>query len=158
MKVSSNSTHHIITLKVLLLLELQLVLTNCTSGDIQLVNGSSDGEGRVEVCYQGVWTTVDGHSWDYNDACVLCRQLGYDDKCENYLARNVDRNFINTKMQGLLPLVMLNMVHTEWSTNIIVVVVKCHFSHVQILKLITTTMQSSGTMILELQLSANKME
>ena len=59
------------------------VPVNCTSGDIQLVNGSSDGEGRVEVCYQGVWTTVDGHSWDYNDARVLCRQLGYDDKCEN---------------------------------------------------------------------------
>ena len=47
------------------------------------MNGSSDGEGRVEVCYQGVWTTVDGYSWDYRDARVLCRQLGYDDKCEN---------------------------------------------------------------------------
>ena len=37
-----------------------LVSTNCTSGDVRLVNGSSDSEGIVEVCYQGVWTTVAG--------------------------------------------------------------------------------------------------
>ena len=59
-----------------------LVLTNCTSGDVRLVNGSSDSEGIVEVCYQGVWTTVDGYSWGYRDARVLCRQLGYHDKCK----------------------------------------------------------------------------
>ena len=60
------------------------VPTNCTSGDVRLVNGSSDSEGIVEVCYQGVWTTVDANVdyWDYHDACVLCRQLGYHDKCE----------------------------------------------------------------------------
>ena len=51
-----------------------LVPTNCTSGDVRLVNGSSDSEGIVEVCYQGVWTTVAGNSyyWDYRDARVLC--------------------------------------------------------------------------------------
>ena len=37
-----------------------LVPNNCTSGDVRLVNGSSDSEGIVEVCYQGVWTTVAG--------------------------------------------------------------------------------------------------
>ena len=58
-----------------------VVPANCTSGDVRLVNGSSDSEGIVEVCYQGVWTTVDGYSWDYRDARVLCRQLGYHDKC-----------------------------------------------------------------------------
>ena len=59
-----------------------IVPTNCTSGAVRLVNGSSDREGIVEVCYQGVWTTVDGYSWDYRDARVVCRQLGYHDTCE----------------------------------------------------------------------------
>ena len=61
-----------------------VVPINCTSGDVRLVNGSSDSEGIVEVCYQGVWTTVDGYRyyWDYSDARVLCRQLGYHDKCK----------------------------------------------------------------------------
>ena len=48
------------------------------------MNGSSDSEGIVEVCYQGVWTTVVGYMyyWGYYNARVLCRQLGYHDKCE----------------------------------------------------------------------------
>ena len=59
-----------------------VVPINCTSGAVRLVNGSTDREGIVEVCYQGVWTTVDGVYWDYSDARVLCHQLGYHDKCE----------------------------------------------------------------------------
>ena len=64
-------------------------------------------------------------------------------------------------MQGLLPLEMLKVATKGWYTNIIVVEVKCHFSCVQIIhitQLITSTMLISGTIILELQLSANKME
>ena len=98
------------------------------------MNGSSDGEERVEVCYQGVWTTEDGYSWDYNDARVLCRQLGYDDKCENcILVRNVDRIFINTKMQGLLPLEMLKVATKGRCTDTFVEEMKCHFSFVQMI-------------------------
>ena len=67
---------------VLIELLFVIVLTNCTSGDVRLVNGSSDSEGIVEVCYQGVWTTMTGYGWDYRDARVLCRQLGYHDKCK----------------------------------------------------------------------------
>ena len=59
-----------------------VVPINCTYGDVRLVNGSSDREGILEVCYQAVWTTVDGYDWYYRDARVLCRQLGYHDTCE----------------------------------------------------------------------------
>ena len=50
---------------------------NCTENDIRLEGGTSSLEGRVEVCVNGDWGTVTYYSWDYRDASVTCRQLGF---------------------------------------------------------------------------------
>ena len=49
----------------------------CTNGDIRLVDGIIDNEGRVEVCVNGVWGTYCDQGWDKTDAHVVCTQLGH---------------------------------------------------------------------------------
>ena len=50
----------------------------CNETEVQLINGTTPDDGRVEICLDGTWGAVCGDGWDYRDADVVCRQLGYD--------------------------------------------------------------------------------
>ena len=47
----------------------------CTEGLVRLVNSTIEYEGRVEVCVDGVWSTVCGVG--ALDAATICRVAGY---------------------------------------------------------------------------------
>lgn len=51
--------------------------TVCNYGDVRLLNGGNQYEGRLEVCISNAWGTVCDDSWHDTDATVVCKQLGY---------------------------------------------------------------------------------
>ena len=61
----------------MLLLNNLALANECTDGSIRLRGGSTELEGRVEICVEGRWGTVCDSGWDSRDADVVCRQLGY---------------------------------------------------------------------------------
>ena len=50
---------------------------SCYNGELRLVDGSTDLEGRLEICVDGSWSTVCDNLWSQDDAAVACRQLGF---------------------------------------------------------------------------------
>ena len=56
---------------------MQTIQANCSDGDIQLVGGAFESEGRVELCLNSAWGTVCDDYWNREEASVVCHQLGY---------------------------------------------------------------------------------
>ena len=49
---------------------------SCTDGHVRLVGGLVESEGTVEFCQNGAWNSLCYSSWGYQEAFVVCRQLG----------------------------------------------------------------------------------
>ena len=49
----------------------------CSDGDVRLVGGDNEYEGRLEVCQEGLWGFVCDNGWYYGySGTVACRQVG----------------------------------------------------------------------------------
>ena len=60
---------------------------DCSNWSIRLTDSETENEGTVETvetCTDGIWMTIDTtyYTWSYNEAEVICRQLGYYDQCK----------------------------------------------------------------------------
>lgn len=51
--------------------------SQCTEESLRLADSNLANEGRLEVCYLGLWGTVCDDNWNLNNAEVACRQLGF---------------------------------------------------------------------------------
>lgn len=52
----------------------------CADGAVQLIGDSRYSEfGRIEVCLNETWGTICDTHWDFTDASVLCKELGFSD-------------------------------------------------------------------------------
>ncbi len=63
---------------IIIIVTLMLLLVGlCSDGDVRLVGGKDEIEGRVEMCKENVWGSICDDSWDVHDGGVVCQQLGY---------------------------------------------------------------------------------
>lgn len=46
------------------------------AGELRFVGGACQLQGRIEIFHSGIWGTVCDNGFGYNDAVVVCRQLG----------------------------------------------------------------------------------
>ena len=59
--------------------DMNIARGDCEDGDIRLVNGDTQYEGRLEICINNAWGTICSsyYRWTTVDSNVACRQLGH---------------------------------------------------------------------------------
>ena len=85
-KMRINSMHilHIVRLRYkhrvqLFEVESYASADDCNDGDMRLLGGETEAEGRVEMCINGTWGTICINKWTNKDTAVVCRYLGFSD-------------------------------------------------------------------------------
>ena len=51
---------------------------DCVEGELRLVEGETEWEGRLEVCFSQRWGTVGNDGWTEVNSQVVCNNLGFD--------------------------------------------------------------------------------
>ena len=59
-------------------IDVMFITANPGATTIELVDGKSASEGRVEVIVENQRGTICDDNWDDNDADVVCKMLGYE--------------------------------------------------------------------------------
>ncbi len=56
---------------------IDLTAARCQEGEVRLANGTTRFNGRVELCQNETWGTICQDGFEFNEAKVICRQLGF---------------------------------------------------------------------------------
>ena len=114
-------------------------LAFCENGTIRIQDGDGSTYGRVEVCVGGLWGTICSDFWDYEDASVVCRQLGHSPYGKTFSIVLYKFIIFCLKVQFLVVVLILVM-HGHLVLLILIVLVrKIMFGTVLIMVLLTTT-------------------
>nr|XP_058956063.1 vascular endothelial growth factor receptor 3-like isoform X2 [Pocillopora verrucosa] len=65
---------------------------------VRLNGANVEYGGRVEVFYKGKWGKICTNGWDFNDAQVICRQLGFEEALAEFIGSNVEDGNITSVM------------------------------------------------------------
>ncbi|XP_066015704.1 fibroblast growth factor receptor 4-like isoform X2 [Pocillopora verrucosa] len=65
---------------------------------VRLNGANVEYGGRVEVFYKGRWGKICTNGWDFNDAQVICRQLGFEEALAEFIGSNVEDGNITSVM------------------------------------------------------------
>ena len=52
-------------------------VVSCSDGDLKLVGGSVVSTGRLQICFNKRWSTINADRWTEQYTEVACQQLGY---------------------------------------------------------------------------------
>ena len=63
-----------------------LAIGSYREGDIRLVGGPHNWEGRVELFWNGEWGAISDSQWTNTDALIVCRQLQHASESGKILA------------------------------------------------------------------------
>ena len=67
-------------------------IASCSDGQIRLREGSSENEGRVEICSNQRWETISDGLWGDYETEVACNALGYTGSYALYVLTYVSVN------------------------------------------------------------------